>query len=377
VIDSKIARIAEKRTGRPGAKLFLPLFSIALSLSLNSAPANACTDFMVKAADGTAVVGRSMEWGLDLKSNIWSTPRGETRSSTSPDGKTGVHWTSKYGYLSLDCNNMPLAIDGMNEKGLSMGLLWLPGTVYQDVPKDHPETAMSLLDLGHWLLGSFSTVDEAKAALAKVQVWSPALADWGGKPTAHLAIHDAAGNSAVIEFIDGQQKVYDNPGRVLTNAPTFDWQRTNLRNYISLSPQSDHAITIKGTVLAPPGQGGGFLGIPGDWTPPSRFVRTSAMLAFAEPARNATEAVVLTTHILNAVDIPLGDIREKTGEVEHCDYTQWVVLKDLKNRILYFRSYDNSALKSIDMSKLDFAAGKPRQLTAVAGGKLSVDVTPQ
>jgi choloylglycine hydrolase len=338
---------------------------------------SACTDFLVKAKDGTAVVGRSMEWGLDLRSNVWMTPRGEKRSSQSPDGKPGVAWTSQYGYLSLDCNDMPLAIDGMNEKGLSMGLLWLPGTVYQDVPKDHPEVAMSVLDIGHWLLGNFKTVDEVKEAIAKVRVWTPSMAEWGGQPTAHLAIHDAAGRSAVIEFTDGQQKIFDNPAGILTNAPTFDWHRTNLRNYISLSPESTHKVTIKGTVLAPAGQGGGFLGIPGDWTPPSRFVRTSAMLAFAEPAQNATEAVVLTTHVLNAVDIPLGDIREKADEIDHCDYTQWVVLKDLNNRVLYFRSYDNSALKSIDMNKLDFAAGvKAHKLMPVAGGKLAIDVTP-
>jgi penicillin V acylase-like amidase (Ntn superfamily) len=100
-------------------------------------------------------------------------------------------------------------------------------------------------------------------------------------------------------------------------------------------------------------------------------------VAFAEPAQNASEAVVLTTHILNAVDIPLGDIREKASEIDHCDYTQWVVLKDLKNRVFYFRSYNNSALKSIDMNKLDFVAGaKAHKLMPVADRKLAIDVTP-
>jgi choloylglycine hydrolase len=358
-------------------KLVASTLSWFVLSAMQAQDVEACTDFLVKAKDGTTVVGRSMEWGLELRSKVWMTPRGEKRVSQSPDGKPGVAWTSQYGYVSLDGNDMPVAIDGMNEKGLSVGLLWLSGSIYQDVPSDHPEVAMSVLDIGHWLLGNFQTVDEVKAAIAKVRVWSPALADWGGKPTAHLAIHDAAGNSAVIEFTDGQQKIFDNSGGVLTNAPTFDWHRTNLRNYISLSPESTHKITIKDTVLAPPGQGGGFLGIPGDWTPPSRFVRTSAMLAFAEPAKNASEAVVLTTHILNAVDIPLGDVREKAGEIAHSDYTQWVVLKDLKNHVFYFRSYDNSALKSIDMNKLDFAAGgKAHKLMAVAGGKLATDVTP-
>jgi choloylglycine hydrolase len=339
--------------------------------------ANACTDFLVKAKDGSCVVGRSMEWGLDLASYVCLYPRGEARSSQSPDGKPGVKWTSKYGYLALDCHNMPIAVDGMNEKGLSVGLLWLPGTVYQDVPADHPEVALSMIDIGHWMLGEFSTVEEVKEAMKGVRVWAPALADWGGNPTAHLSIHDAEGHSAVIEFIDGQQKIYDNNSiQVLTNAPTFDWHKTNIRNYIKLSPESTRSVSLGDTVLASPGQGGGFLGIPGDWTPPSRFVRTTAMLSFAKPASNATEGVSLAVHLLNAVDIPLGTIRENAKDFEHSDYTQWIVIKDLNNQVFYFRSYDNSTLRAIDMKKLDFDPGvKEHKLMPVAGGNPAFDVS--
>ena len=275
-------------------KVSIVVFLMAFVLNaISMKPAMACTDFLIRSSDGTSIVGRSMEWGLDLNSRICLYPRGQSRSSQTPGGNPGVTWQSKYGYLALDSHDMPLALDGMNEKGLSMGLLWLPGTVYQDVPAAHPEVALSLLDLGHWVLGNFTSVDEVKSAIGQVRVWSPQLADWGGTPTAHLALHDAQGNSVVIEFIDGQQKIYDNPGRVLTNAPTFDWHTTNLRNYIRLSAANPQPVKINGTVLAPPGQGGGFLGIPGDWTPPSRFVRTSAMLAFAKTAGNATQGVNL------------------------------------------------------------------------------------
>jgi len=293
-------------------------------------------------------------------------------------GKTGLKWKSKYGYLGLDADNMPLAVDGINETGFSLGLLWLPGTVYQDVPGATPEVAMSVVDIGHWILGNFKTVAEVKAAIGNVRVWAPKLADWGGTPTAHLALHDAQGNSVVIEFVDGQQKIYDNPGRVLTNAPTFDWQTTNLRNYIHVSAANAQPAAIRGSVLAPPGQGGGFLGIPGDWTPPSRFVRTTAMLAFAKAVKDAPAGVNLAQHVLNAVDIPLGDVREATGELDHSDYTQWIVVKDLTNRVLYFRSYDNLTLRAIDLKKLNFTEGtKSRRLTPIAGGNPVIDVTGQ
>ncbi|MBL0185565.1 MAG: linear amide C-N hydrolase [Candidatus Obscuribacter sp.] len=338
--------------------------------------AQACTDFLLQANDRSAIVGRSMEWGLDLDSQIWQHNRGQLRTSTAPDGKSGVRWTSKYGYLGLDAHSMPLALDGINEKGLSMGQLWLPGTVYQKVPGDHPEVALSVVDLGHWVLGNFATVDEVKAAIGGVKIWAPEMADWGGIPTCHLALHDATGKSVVIEFVGGEQKIYDNLGHVLTNAPTFDWHLTNLRNYIKVSSANASPITVGDSVLAPPGQGGGFLGIPGDWTPPSRFVRTSAMLNFAKPANNAAEGITLAQHLLNAVDIPLGDVRTAKNDLEHSDYTQWVVVKDLTNRVLYFRSYYNQALCQIDLKKLDFGSGtESRRLMAVSGGISSLDMT--
>lgn len=355
---------------------FLASLFTALSLTGLALEASvACTDFMVKTSDGTKIVGRSMEWGADLKSNIRKYPREQERTSTTPDNKPALSWKSKYGYIALDANNMPLAIDGMNEKGLSVGMLWMPGTIYQDVTATPAANVINLLDLDHWLLGNFTSVAEVKDAMAKVKVWAPQMAEWGGTPTAHLAVHDASGASAVIEFTNGQQKIYDNTATVLTNAPTFDWHKTNLSNYVNISASNAEPIRVRDTILAPPGQGGGFLGIPGDWTPPSRFVRTCAMLGFAKPVVDAKAGVNLTLHILNAVDIPLGDVRPADKQIDHSDYTQWVVVKDLTNSQFYFRSYDNLNLRKIDLKKLDFGKStKAEQLTPVAGGNAAVDL---
>jgi len=345
------------------------------SLSASILPTMACTDFLVSTTDGAKIVGRSMEWGVDLQSRVSKYPRGQVRSSGTPAGKPALSWTSKFGYVALDANNMPLAIDGLNEKGLSVGMLWMPGTVYQDVSNTPAAEVINLLDLDHWLLGNYSTVAEVKEAVAKVKVWAPQMAEWGGFPTAHLAIHDATGASAVIEFVGGEQKIYDNKASVLTNAPTFDWHRTNISNYVNLSANNAQPIQIRNSVLAPPGQGGGFLGIPGDWTPPSRFVRTCAMLGFAKPVTEAKAGVNLALHILNAVDIPLGDVRPADKQIDHSDYTQWIVVKDMTNSFLYFRSYDNLNLRKIDLKKLDFAStAKIEQLTTIAGGNEATEL---
>lgn len=214
----------------------IALLLIAASFELNVLPALSCTDFVVQPKDGSQIVGRSMEWGVNLDSQVWKHARGEERVSQTPAGKAGVAWRSKYGYLALDANHMPVTIDGMNEKGLSVGLLWMPGSAYQDVTSARAEDVLNLVDLSDWLLGNFSTVDEVKTAIATVKVWAPELAEWGGVPAAHLAIHDCSGNSAVIEFVDGQQHIYDNPAGVLTNAPTFSYQpRANSNCHMSES----------------------------------------------------------------------------------------------------------------------------------------------
>lgn len=349
-----------------------------LSILAPVLPACACTDFQIKTKDGSVIVGRSMEWAVDMKSQLRVHARGENRTSHSPDGKPATKWQSKFGYVAADGYDLDVALDGMNEKGLSVGSLWLPEyTAYQTVTSKDNKTALDAVDLGHWILGNFSTVSEVKANLARVRVWCKPMEQFFGMPTMHLALHDAKGNSAVLEFIDGQQKFYDNPNGVLTNAPPFDWQLINLRNYLTLKPNNPTPLDVRGSVLAPPGQGAGFLGIPGDWTPPSRFIRTSAMVNFAKPVEKAADGVVLAEHILNAVDIPLGDVRSKPGDVENCDYTQWILIKDLTNNVVYFRSYENPNIRSIDLKRIDLAAGLKVRMVPIFGGDFAQDVSRQ
>ncbi|MBX9772749.1 MAG: choloylglycine hydrolase family protein [Candidatus Obscuribacterales bacterium] len=353
-------------------------FVCCLALLASTVPAFACTDFQIKTKDGSVIIGRSMEWAVDMKSQLRVHARAEDRTSRSPDGKPATKWQSKYGYVAADAYDLDIVVDGMNEKGLSAEFLWLPEyTTYQTVLAKDSKSALEAGDLGHWILGNFATVADVKANLGRVRVWCKSYEQLGGIPTMHLALHDAKGNNAVLEFIDGQQKFYENPNGVLTNAPPFEWQSINLRNYLTLKPANPAPIEVRGTVLAPPGQGAGFLGIPGDWTPPSRFVRTSAMVNFAKPVEKSTDGVILAEHILNAVDIPIGDVRAKAGDVDHCDYTQWIIIKDLTNNVVYFRSYENQNLRSIDLRRIDLAAGLKVRMVPIFGGDFVQDVSNQ
>jgi len=346
-------------------KIFLCVF-IILCVVFESVSI-ACTDFQVKAKDGSVIIGRSMEFAMGADSEVVVCPRTGKVVSTTPDGKTGISWTPKYGYLGINAFGEKQALlDGLNEAGLSIEFLWFTESKYQEA-KDGNWLAVT--DLGHWLLGNFTTVDEVKKALSHVKVVGAFVPQLNMVPGFHVAVHDAKGNNIVVEFINGETKIYDNPIGVMTNKPTFDWQLTNLRNYVNLDPYDKEGKTIAGVNVNPTGSGTGWLGMPGDWSPPSRFVRTVMIVNSADPVNNAAEAVNLAEHILNAVDIPMGVIKTRHLEDKNMiDYTEWIVIKDLTNKVLYFRSYQDLTLKRVDMKKLNFNLGAEMKTIRIESG---------
>ncbi len=188
---------------------------------------------------------------------------------------------------------------------------------------------------------------------------STAVDALGGPPPLHFIIRDRSGKSLVIEPIDGKLVVYDDPVGVMTNSPTFDWHLTNLRNYLSLTAQNVPPLHLPDQVtLSPFGQGSGMFGLPGDSTPPARFVRAVAFAQTALQPSTAAEAVLQVFHLMNNFDIPLGFVRDKSGNAVHIDYTVWTSVADLKNDRWYFRTYDDQAIHMVDLHTALATAGK-------------------
>lgn len=348
-------------------KIILSAFLLGCLINI---PLFACTDFRIKAEDGSVLIARTNEFSVPANSNIVFEPAGKTFTSKTPDGKNGLGWKSRYGFIAL--NGMGLTenfIDGLNEAGLSVGMLLFTESKYEAIDKDNEGMSLSNLDLCSWILGNFGTVDELKKELPNVRVWLENVPEIGEPLPLHVAVHDAAGNSIVIEFINGEKKVYDNPIGVMTNMPEFSWQVTNLRTFANANPFNPDAKSFSGVTTAPFGQGNGWLGLPGDWTPPSRFVRVAYALNSASSVKDVGEALSLAGHIINIVDIPFGVIRDKgKGGPVLSEYTQWTVFKDLKNKIMYFKTYDNANLRFVDLNKLlSYKDGALRMISMTLG----------
>ena len=267
-------------------------FTSALSLvALAPADASACTTFRIRSKDGAILIGRSMELGMPLDSAVMIVPRGFGLAATRPDQKPGTTWVSKYGFAGMNTLGVDISTDGMNEAGLSVGALYIPGFVkYQPFPSKPGVTAISNLELANWLLSSFATVDEVRAALPKVVVYDLTIPPAGPQPL-HWAVADARGGAIVVEYVGGELRVHDNPIGTLTNSPDFDWHLTNLRQYVNLRNVNADPLRLGSVEIAPLGQGSGLLGIPGDYTPPSRFVRATALAWSVVPPATASEGV--------------------------------------------------------------------------------------
>ncbi|MDD2752271.1 MAG: linear amide C-N hydrolase, partial [Candidatus Omnitrophica bacterium] len=182
-----------------------------------------------------------------------------------------------------------------------------------------------------------------------------------------------------IEFIEGEVQVHDNPVGVMTNRPDFGWQINNLRNYINLDAHDKKDRVLNGLKIEPTGVGSGMLGLPGDWTPPSRFVRLAYSLDAALPAKNAKEAVNLAEHLLNSVDIPKGAIKENPAPFITLEgNAEWVVIKDLTNLDLYYKTYNNTSWKKVDLKNFKLAPGAPRRSIAIIDyGQQTIDVSSE
>lgn len=349
------------------------IMALCATLLLPRPAAQACTGISLKSQDGSVVVARTVEWALgDAKHNqIVVFPRGKAFRAQTPEGINGKTWVGSFGFVSLSAYDQPYGPDGMNERGLYVGMYYFPGFAdYSRFEPSQVSRSLSVGDFMQWMLSSFATVAEVRQHLNDVVVVNVEDPRFGGaKLPFHWKVADPSGESIVIEIINGGQvRVFDSLMGVITNSPGYDWHLTNLRNYINLSPQSSAPVTIDRLTLSPLGSGSGLLGLPGDFTPPSRFVRAAFLTATARPLPTAVDSVFEAFRILDSFNIPVGAtaVRGKTaGDIESA--TQITVASDLRNRRLYFHTMSNREVRLIDLSRIDFTRVKEQMIDIDAG----------
>ncbi|MCD6046033.1 MAG: Choloylglycine hydrolase [Gammaproteobacteria bacterium] len=357
----------------------LPLLTFIAAFLFIQPIANACTGIMLKNKDNSIVTGRTVEFGITIDSSVAVVPRNYSFVGQTPMGK-GMQYSSKYAAVGVIAYKDLNLLDGLNEKGLAVGVFYFPTFAqYTTETTQNQNKALSPGDFPNWLLTQFATVAEVRRAIEKDQaVITPTIMPgWGNEaPPFHYIVYDKTGASIAIEPLDGKLVVRNNPLGVFTNSPSFDWHMTNLRNYISLNTHNVPEITLNGVNFKELGQGNGMLGLPGDFTPPSRFVRATIFSTAATPAKNADEGIQQTFHILNNFDIPVGVAREESNDVTQTDYTLLTMARDLENLRYYYKSYDDQTIRMVQLKHFDLNA-KTIKTLSTKGKQPVVDMSDQ
>jgi len=328
----------------------------------------ACTGIMLQGDDGTVVAARTEEWGaFDFNSQLIYVPAGSTVTCMSPcDPCPGMTYVTQYRVIGIVPERKEdfyvSVADGMNECGLTIGSFYLPGFAgFEPFDSSRRDRTMGAGDLPLFLLSQCATVDEVCRLLTqdppRFFIAPVAIDEFGGPLPLHYRVIDATGEAIVVEYINGGEVHIHQPVLgVITNSPTYDWHLTNLRTYIELQTVNREGIEIDGHLYTPLGGGSGMLGLPGDNTPPSRFVQAVAYTWTARPTLGGLDTVNEAFRILDHFNFATyGSEGSKpvTQEVPLPSATQWTSAADTKRRIYYYHTAWNRRLRMIDMKRID------------------------
>lgn len=345
-------------TQRQTAKSFLKLDVAVVAAAVGAllaAPqiADACTRVLWNDNKLAVVVGRTMDWPESTQPVLTMLPRGMSRDGGRAGQQVVVaeypaRWTSKYASLVTSIYGIGTA-DGLNERGLGAHMLYLSATDFG--PRDLNKPGVQAGLWAQYALDNAATVTEALALLDEIQVVK--VTTHGHEANVHLALEDAGGDSAVIEYIGGKPVVHHGREfRVMTNDPSYDQQLALLQKQDFSKPSSD-------------------MPLPGNVNPRDRFQRAAYYMALLPQPKNEREAVAGVFAIARNVSVPFGAPYEGFGIYN----TEYRTVMNLTDKRYYFELTTSPNVIWVDLTKMDTSAGAPALVLNPDDIALSGDVT--
>lgn len=306
-----------------------------------------CTHITLSSKDGKYLAARTMDFSFELEPEMALYQRNYPLEFEHLGTSDKPH----YAFMGLSKNvGTYICADGVNECGLSVAELYFEDYAHYSEKAVDNKTNVGATELLIWFLAYCKNTQEAIDAFDHLQVVTQKLEFIGGTPPLHWVLQDATGHSVIIEITVDGINIHENKLGVLTNSPNYQWHLTNVRTYIGLDPTHVEPREIYGMQFKPFGQGSGTFGLPGDLTPPSRFIRALyAKLSIVKPL-DAQELVVAASHVLNSVDIPKGSVITQRNSMDYTQYTSYINCSD---RTYTYRLYHDLSAKTIVMDELE------------------------
>ncbi len=305
--------------------------------------------------------GRNLDYEISFREGVTVTPRNFVFDFRRM-GQMKTHY-AMIGMTSLG-PDYPLYYDATNEKGLSMAGLNFPGSaVYQ--PADPVKDNVTPFEFIPWVLGQCATVAQARALMENMNMYKENFSEQMPLSPLHWMIADRD-ECIVAEPVAEGLKVYDDPVGVMTNNPAFDWHMTNLANYMSLSPADPVNAMAPGVELVRYSRGMGSLGLPGDLSSASRFVKAVFTRMNSLSGDSESESVSQFFHILGSVEQQKGCCKVDHGH----EYTIYSSCCNTDKGIYYYTTYENSQITAVDMHRCDLDGDKLVSYPLVTGQQI-------
>lgn len=312
-----------------------------------------CTALTLTTKDKNHLFGRNMDLEYSFGQAVQLVPRNFKYKNVVTDETV----STKYAMIGMGTliDEHPMYAEAMNEKGLTCAGLNFPGYAHYTDEVIEGKTNIPPFDVIPWVLGNFETIEELRPALENLNLVNKPINSSTPLPTLHWIVSDKNGDCIVIENTKEKLSIFENKVGVLTNSPTFDWHMTNLNQYIGMQPTQPDNTRWHEQDLVAPGQGIGLIGLPGDFSPASRFVRIAFMKSHAVLTDNEHSAVSEFFHMLDNVAMVRGTVVTPQGRD---DITQYSSCMCQEKGIYYYKTYNNSQINVIDMNKEDLDGDK-------------------
>ena len=302
-----------------------------------------CTAITYKTKD--FYFGRTLDYEYSYKEEITITPR-----NYKFNFKNEAIITNHYAIIGMAyvAENYPLYYDATNEKGLGMAGLNFVGNAYYNESIQGKDN-IAQFEFIPWILSQCATTNEARNLIQKINILNIPFSSQLPLAKLHWLISDE-NESITVETVKEGIKIYNNPVGILTNNPPFDKQLFALNNYINLSNESPKNKFADGLELQQYSRGMGAIGLPGDLSSQSRFVRASFVKMNSVSGESENESVSQFFHILNSVEQQRGCCKLGDGKYEITIYTSCC---NATKGIYYYTTYDNHQITAVDMNKED------------------------
>ena len=294
--------------------------------------------------------GRTLDYEFSYGDEIAVTPRNYPFEFRCAGGLKSHYAMIGMAHVAGD---FPLYYEAVNERGLcAAGLNFVGNAVYRDPLPDRENVAQ--FEFIPWLLSQCGTVSEARERLSRVNITNIPFSDKLPCAQLHWIIADK-NECIVVESVESGINIFDNPAGVLTNNPPFEEQLHNLNNYMHLSASNPQNTFSEKLPLKCYSRGMGALGLPGDLSSQSRFVRAAFVKLNSLSGDSEAESVSQFFHILGSVDQQRGCCHLGENKYEITLYTSCI---NADKGIYYYTTYDNHQISAVDMRRenLDGAA---------------------